>query len=457
MSSLLAGLGMGVGVGSAYGTVTDILRTGITWGKWKTLGKSIGYPIMADILQKLLDADKDAVHGLSTKGMVDTIWSFIDRTLDFSWLVSESMANQLFVQMIQQSIAYAIHTSHAGAIGTVCNVYSGSQSLSGMSAPELGNGADLNDRGTKAFLSGATGLNIPSLAFEVNRGVNTRIGDVYNRILTQVDSLLDEWNGLALGYYSQYHTMARSRFQDALEMKEAILTKAYGFLEQVANEHLARISEQMDTLDGAKAWFDAGLLSSDELEEIALRVDIERQASEANFDDYKEEVLDGINVAVSDWDSRITNALNDLKSCEDKYCIVINSILSTLFNDVTEFARTVCDEADKMVEDVCAYRNVEKAVKITLTDVIGNVEMSPETEIYRLSRKKWAVASSYTVIKEYIEYSGVAWQSDTLHDTGIQVEELYTLLPRRQFESVDEPIVVYETQPTPLTPWESVE
>lgn len=457
MAELLSGIGFGVGMGTAYGTLSDLIRTGMTWAKWKTLGRTVGYDIIADVMQKLLDAEKDEVHGLSTKGMVDAVYGFIDRSTDMSWLIGEQMANQLFIQMIQQSIAYAIHSSHAGSIGTVCNVYSGSASLSGMSASEVGANPDLVDRGTKGFLSASMGLNIPSLAFELTRGVNTRISDVYARIIQQADSFLDEWNDLALDYYRHYHSMARTRFQDALEMRESITAKAYGFLEQTANEHLARISEQLDTMDGAKAWFDADLLSVDELKQIALRVDIERQASEANFDDYKDEILDGIETAVNDWAEKVAQALADMKECEAHYAVLFKSIFGTLFADVNTFVQIICDEVDKTVEDVCAYRNVKQAVKIEVATELGVVESSPETEIYRLRYQRWFSIPNITRVYEYQRPRGLAWSEDLEHDKGIAVPEVATVLPRRRFEEVDLPIIKPYTEPTPLIPWESVE
>lgn len=456
MGEVLSGIGVGVGVGVAYSGLSDLIRTGITWAKWKSLGKTVGYDIIADVLQKLLEAEKDEVHGLSTKGMVDAVWSFIDRTTDMSWLLGESFAQQLFIQMIQQSVAYAIHSSHAGSIGTVCNVYSGSASLSGMSASEVGGNVDLVDRGSKGFLSASMGLNIPSMAFELFRGANTRISEVYARIIQQADSFLDEWNDLALDYYRHYHSMARTRFQDALEMRESITAKAYGFLETCANEHLARVSEQLDTLDGAKAWFDAELLSVDELKQIALRVDIERQASEANFDDYKDEILDGIDTALGEWNEKVAQALADMKECEAHYAVLLKSIFGTIFADVNTFVQIICDEIDKTVEDVCAYRNVKQAVKIEVATELGAVESSPETEVYRLRYQKWFSIPDITRVYEYQRPSGLAWNEDLEHDKGIALPEVATLVPRRRFEEIDRPIIKPYTESTPLTPWESV-
>lgn len=454
---LLSGIGMGVGMGTAYGGLVDILRTGITWAKWKAVGHKFSYDCISEVLQSIINAEKDEVHGLSTKGMVDAIQAFIDRTLDMSFYVNEQIASQLFVQMIQQSIAYAIHSSHAGSIGTVCNVYSGSASLSSMVTDKIGSVADLADRGTKAFLSASTGLNIPSTAFSLMQGGNTRIEEVYRRVIAQADAFLDEWNDLALGYYRHYNTMARNRFQDALEMKEQIVTRAYGFLETVANEHLARISEQLDTLTGAKEWFDGGLASADELEQISLRVDIERQASEANFNDYVTEIVESIEASINEWDNKLRTALDDMKECEYRYNLLINSMFSTLFSDVRTFVQSLCDELDKTVEDVCAYRNIKQAVRIEEVTNVGEFESSPEMVMYRLRQQRWKDIDDVTIAFNDNKYRSIDWETDVKHDKGVHVLEKATVVQRKRWAEVQQFTVIPYTDLTPLVSWESVE
>jgi len=365
-ASALAGLGYGIGFGTAYASIVDILRTTVTWSKWKVLGYQLGYPVMADVMQKLLEAEKDEVHGLSSKGMIDTIWGFIDRTMDFSMLINESVATQLFVQMIQQSIAYAIHSSHAGSIGTICNVYSGSTYLSGAEGSSIARYSDYADREFKAFLSAELGRNIPTTAFDLLRGANERIEDRYRKVVTDIDGLLTEWNDLALNYYRHYHSMARTRLDNAITMKESATERAYGILEQIGNEHLARISEQLDTLQGCKSWWDAGFLTDDELRDIAIRIKLEKEASEDNYDEYKADVISAIAGAIATWDAKVTQALGDLTDNEAKYNSLVKSVFSTLFADVSDFANEIVNAVNMAVEDVCAYRNVGKALGFEL-------------------------------------------------------------------------------------------
>ena len=397
IKSVLTGLGYGVTFGSSYATIVDQLRTAVTWSKWKALGYRMGYPVMADLLQKLLDAEKDEVTGLSTKGMIDAIWGFVDKTLDFAMIINENIANQLFIQMIQQSVAYALGSSHAGSIGTVANVYSGSAPLSSFQASSIGSTIDYTDRNLKAFLSAEVGQNIPTLTFSLVQGANQRLEEMYRAILRDVDNLLNEWNDLALDYYRHYHSMARTRLENALEMKEQLVTRAYALLEQVGNEHLARISEQLDTLEGAYEWYKAGFLSDAELEDIALRVKLEVEASEENYNEYKEEILGSIEEALVTWDEKIDNALNDLTVIESKYAFLIRNILSVLFTDVERFASAIVDMVNKAIEDVCAYRNVGKAVDVDVVTELGVSEPFLPVEVNYLYWRRWESIDDYTV------------------------------------------------------------
>jgi len=366
--ALLGGFVTGVGLGAGYSTIMDLVRTGMAWAKWKSGGMAYGYPKISGVLQSLINAEKDEVHGLSSKGIVDTIFSFVDSTIDFAFLTSESIASQLFIQMIQQSVAYAITNSVAGSIGTITNVYSGSAGLSSLHSSIVGQNVDLADCDVKSYLLASMGLNIPCVAFEVNRGCNQRIEDILTRIISQADSLVDSWNDFVTNFYMHYHTMARNRFQDALEMYESLLTRAYSLLEQVANDHLSRVNEQLDTLEGARSWFESGLISLDDLKDISIRVNLEREASEKNFDEYVNEIMESVENAKAEWDTYVNKALDDMKTCLDIYASFISNILSTLFSDVVSFVSIICDEANKIVENVCAYRNVAKSVDIEVSD-----------------------------------------------------------------------------------------
>jgi hypothetical protein len=457
MGAMLSGIGVGIGVGAVYSTVSEMLRSAVLWQKWKMLTKGYAKPIICDLLQSMLNAQKDPNTGITTSGMVDSIISFIDRSIDFSMVIDEATAHSLFTQMIHQSIAYAVRSAQAGSISTVANVYSGSESMSKGSASGIGEIPDLADRGQKSFLGASAGLNIPTTAFEVAKGANTRISAVYKRIIIQTDSLVTEWNELALGYYRHYHTLARSRFQDSLEMYESIVKRTYGFLEYVANDHLANINAQLDTLAGAKAWYDSGLMSLDELKQIALRVDIERQASEQNFDNYVDELTGNMSSSLSDWDDYVGQALDDMDAGEERYAFMLKDILNSLFVDVKSFVAELCDEADKIVEDICAYRNVSQSVKINMTDQLGVYEMSPETEVFRLRYQQWKPIGNYTVIDKTVKPRGLSWLVDTEHDKGIVQKEVAHIIPRRRFTKIGDSTVVDAYVETPLTPWVLVE
>jgi len=360
----IAAIGLGFLVGAMFNALSNLTQTATTYGKWYAHTREAKTGAIAEALQTILSAEKDEATGLSSKGTVDTIHDFIQSTLKFALITDEGIASQLFIQMIQQSIAYAIHSSHAGAIGTIGNVYSGSMYLSGTQASSIGENADYFDRYLRSFLSAEVGLNKPTLTFELVRGANDRIEEMYRAVMRDMDSFLDEWNDLALSYYRQHHTMCRERFADALKMKETLTERAYALLEQVANEHLARISEQLDTLEGAKAWFDGGLMSDTELADVSVRVNLERVASELNYDEYEADIVTAIGNGLTEWDAKITQAMGDLTDNEDRYNLMIRGMFTTMIQDVTDFAEMIVGLISDSISDVNAYRNMPVGVKV---------------------------------------------------------------------------------------------
>jgi len=450
MTNPLTGIGLGLGLGVGYGVLSEYARLGILYAKWKATPYEWRIGKIAEALQSILSAEKDEVTGLSAKGAVDAIFSFIDKTLDFAWMTDEGIAMQMFVQMIQQSIAYAIHSSHAGSIGTMGNVYSGSMYLSGAEASSIGETGDLCSRGVRGFLSAEVGQNTPTIAFNLLRGANRRIDDVYRSMMRQTDGLLDEWNDLTLSYYRHYHSLCRERFADSIKMKESATDRAYGLLEQVCNEHLSRLVEQLDTLEGAKYWFDGNLMSADELEQVALRINLEVQASEDDFDSHKEAVLNAVDEAVEEWDTKINQALGDLSDSEYKFSLLTRSIFDTIFSDVVDFVQKVVEMCDRAVEDVCAYRNVKQSVKFDTLYELGQIETSPEVEVYRLMWRKILYIPPITIIYEYQRPRGLAWS----YLEEIVVVEEAEPLPIRRVEEVDITVVKDYYEETVDIEWE---
>ena len=149
------GLLTGIGVGVGYGAIADYAKLGVLWAKWKAMNliaPTFIKDVFASTLQSILSSEHDPVSGMSSKGTVDVMWQFINNTIDMSLLIDEGIATQMFIQMIQQSIAYAIHASHAGAIGTIGNVYSGSSSLSVAFGDNVGHDLDFVDDKTLGLL-----------------------------------------------------------------------------------------------------------------------------------------------------------------------------------------------------------------------------------------------------------------------------------------------------------------
>jgi len=381
--ALASGVGLGIGLGVGYGTIAELGRLGTLLLKWRLLPYEYKKDVIAQTLQSIISAEKSSVTGLSTTGMVDVIYDFIDKTIWLSILIDESIATQMFVQMIQQSIAYAIQHSHAGAIGTIGNVYSGGMYVSPMEATSIGDMIDRQNRYQNAFISAATGLNIPSLGFKLAEGINRRIRDLFERLIRDIEVLADEWNDYVLTYYRQYHTLCREALNNAITMKEDIVQRAYSLLEHMAHTHLSRITELLDTLEGAKAWYDAGLISEEELNDIATRVYLEANASETDYDDNKDAILNTIDTAISEWSDKVSQALSDIHDSEQLFNSLLKDMLQSVYTTIEEIVDNMIIAGNFAVQDTCAYRNIPSSIELSKTMVtpVGVYETTLTLEV----------------------------------------------------------------------------
>jgi len=437
VAAVASGLALGVGLGVGYNVVSGLARTAAIWAKWKAIPEDMKMNLIAKALQSIIGEEKDAVTGMSTHGQVKAIIDFISKTLDMAVMVDEAIASQLFVQMIQQSIAYAIYTSHAGAIGTVCNVYSGGMYLPGQMANTIGENIDRVDRRARAFLAAETGLNVTTLGYELMRGARRRIEDVCRRLLQDLDRLQQEWNDTVWRLYTMYMSMAYERLRRALELKEDAVQRAYRLLEAAVEEYLSRVTEELDTLEACKAWFDAGLISEEELDGIALRIQLEVEASRANFEEAVQDVQQAVEDGVEEWDRIISDAFQDLKTAFTRFAVAIRRVFDDVFLEVLTFAEYIVREVYNTVEDVCAYRNIPPPLTVFLeTTETLEPEYAGE-EVNRLYMRRW-MPMTYTVV----------YPHQTLRGRGFEQEDAYP--PQKAW--VELPCVALGQQPQP-TPW----
>ena len=373
------GLLTGIGVGVGYGAIADYAKLGVLWAKWKAMNliaPTFIKDVFASTLQSILSSEHDPVSGMSSKGTVDVMWQFINNTIEMSLLIDEGIATQMFIQMIQQSIAYAIHASHAGAIGTIGNVYSGSSSLSVAFGDNVGHDLDFVDDKTLGFIASSLGSNLPTIGYQLTKGANQRLEEYTTRLRRDTELIIDEWNDLTLAYYRQYHTMCRDRFGNAITMKEDAVKRAYSILETMGNAYLTRIAEQFDSLEGARNWFDAGLISETELEQVTLRLQLENEASDKNYDEYKESVLGAVDDAMGEWDDYIEQSLGDLTLNEEAYNGMLQKMLYPIFNDVAMLTEAIVSRVNQVLTNICAYRNVTPPLQIVSDELPPLIEAS---------------------------------------------------------------------------------
>jgi len=392
MAEVAAGLLTGAGLGVGYGILSDYARLGALWAKWKAinaLSPNFMKDVFASTMESIIASEKDSVTGLSSKGTIDVMFEFINKTIDMSLLINEGIATQMFIQMIQQSIAYAIHSSHAGAIGTIGNVYSGSSSLSVAFGDNVGEDSEVIDDKIAGFIGASIGANIPTIGYQLVRGGNTRLSAYVTRLQRDVENIIDEWNDLTLSYYRQHHTMTRDEFSNAVNMKKDAVTRAYSILESMGNTHLSRIAEQLDTLVAGKEWFDAGFISEEELVMLSTRINLERIASEANYDEHKTAILDAVTSTITDWDAYITTAMSDLQGNEALYNTLLNQALSSIFYDVSLLIDAILEGLSLALENICAYRNLSPSLRF----IKGVFEPFKPYDLYRPRR----IFSNYNV------------------------------------------------------------
>ena len=368
-----------VGVGTGINFLSNMLRDATVFAKWRLTKNVFAIPRARSALQRILDVPKDEVVGMDTSGIVDLIMEFLDASVAYMWYVDEAMANQLWLQMIQQSIAYAMYPTHAGSLGTIANTYSGGMYMSPMQIADIGRNVDSVDTGLASFLTAQTGQNLPSASFALYNGMQQRLEIDLREIARSIDVLLDEWNNAMLWYIRRYLDFTHDYLEEALQLKLKGADRAYSSLEDVAETVLTRVVELTDALEAVRQWYDDGLVSEDELKEFSIRVKAEALASDADYDEIKNQMISQVDTIDENWDNYINEALEQVKWAEAELCYIARLALQEVFNYASQLIDELAYIAREILEGLASYREVTLCVDYTKTLFADEQVLDPVT------------------------------------------------------------------------------
>ena len=346
--------------GAAGDVVSEKLLTSVNLGFWH-LAKPLGSADwIAYAFSSIEDADANRVIGISPVGIVDIINKMIDTAMVFSVITDRELSQELFGEMIQEGISNAVQTSLGGALQTIWNVRRGA--LPGMTdyASDVGQNYDAVDDKIGAFVAAGAGLNPPVTAFDLVKGANREIENRYRSAVGQAELVLNYINNeffsvISAGLANLHNLATRAR---TAKVQAAILWGDVA--RRIAEEHLARLNEIEDTLEGIKKYFDIDALEDQTALEHALLIEAELDATEEVFDRFINTLNSKLDETYSEIDSTLpeirTALYNAYETIFKTYYRAYKMILEGVGDDT--IAQLAKEKVEEIFKGVVAYREI---------------------------------------------------------------------------------------------------
>jgi len=318
----------------------------------------------AEAFDGLVEGEPDSTIGMAPAGMLDVMNRFIRATAQVGMVIGPEVAEELFMELIQEGFSNAIQTSLGGAFQSMLNVWRGGAPPSPDELDTLiGKVADM-DEDTLALMIALSGSNLPTTFYRVSRGFDLYVDDRMKLIREQLIDVLNRLNYVISWLYEVSKNLAMHELEDALGVIKESYSKAINLLDDVGERALSRLQELKTECETAKAWLDYSnlypetpLVTDTEVTYVAVENRLEAEATYGSYQRIKEIIentLANVDVQVEE----IVSKINDVIA---KYVEHLNNMIASGKMDFTE----EMDKIQAAIQKVIAYRNaVDTSTKI---------------------------------------------------------------------------------------------
>lgn len=319
----------------------------------------------AEAFDGLVEATPNPTVGMSPEGMMDVLERFLRATAQIGLCIGSEVAEELFMELIQEGFSNAIQTSLGGSFQTILNVWRGG---SPPSPDELeavvGKVADM-DEDTLALLIAMTGSNLPTTYYRVSRGFDTYVDDQTRLIREQLIDILNRANHAVTWLYEACRSIATDELNDAIGVIKEAYGKGISLLDEIAERALSRLQELKTELMTAKEW----LKYAKEHPQMPIITD--EEASYVGLENYEEAVATyqtylsikkTIESTLANIDITIDDIIEKIDDIIMKYIDHLNNMTEVGALDFSEELTKLNNALLKVV----AYRNaVENVTEIS--------------------------------------------------------------------------------------------
>jgi len=333
------------------------------------------YNWSAEAFDGLVEGEPHPTIGMHPSGMLDVLERFLRATAQIGILVGPEVAEELFMELIQEGFSNAIQTSLGGAFQTMLNVWRGAYPPNPDELDTIIGKVEDMDTDTLALLIAMSGSNLPTTFYRISRGFDLYVEDKLKIIREQLIDALNKLNYVIAWLHEISKNLALHEYEQALNVIREAYTKAINLIDQVGERALSRLQELKTECETAKAWFDYSQLYPERpliTETEATYVAVEnRLEAEATFNTYTR-IKEIVENTLANVDVQIDTIVSKINDVVKLYADHLNNIISSSKIDFSE----VISKINEALEKVKAYRSA----KDTSTKLESPVEFIGEEQ-----------------------------------------------------------------------------
>jgi len=309
----------------------------------------------AEAFDSMVEGTPNATIGMSPDGMIEVANRMLRATAYFGLAVGAEVAEELFMEMIQEGFSNSIQTSIGGALQAMLNVWRGGMPPNPDELEAIvGKVVDL-DEDTLALLIAMTGNNLPTTFFRVSRGFDQYVDNDIRLIREQLIDALNKLNRAISWLYERSRMIAEGELDEALSVLKEMYNKGINLLDHVAERALSRLQELKTECETAKNW----LAYSQAYPETPLITELEAsyvaienlEEARATFNTYQS-IKQTIETTLNNADIQIKRIIEEIDAVIGRYVEHLNNVVQVGAIDYTE----VLNKLTNALEKVKAYR-----------------------------------------------------------------------------------------------------
>ena len=316
--------------------------------------------IFAEALDSFVEAQPDPVVGTDPRGIVNVAKKMLWATVTTGVIVGKEVAEELFLELIQEGFSNAVQTSVGGALQTIFNIWRGSFPPNPDELEDVIEVIDAIDNDTAVLLVAMTGNNIPTSMYRILRGWRRFVDNKTRSIRTQIMTALAKWNDAMSLYYEVARSLAEQELVNSLQVIREVYHKGIAIIDMVAERALARLQELKVELLAVKEYLNMGVIDSETAKLVAAENLAEAEATYNTYTNIRDKILALLeNVSIN-----LDNVIANIDDIITRYVTHLSKFIEAGAVDLTPEYEKIQDIIKKLI----AYRMAtENRTNITYT------------------------------------------------------------------------------------------